>query len=75
MEVIQTAQAQIGAHGLTPREIEVLGWVAQGKSASEIGSILDIAKRTVDEHAKVLKAAQSAHSAAGVHDEMEVKAP
>ena len=35
---------------LTPREREVLAWVAQGKSAKEIGEILHIAKRTVDEH-------------------------
>jgi LuxR family quorum sensing-dependent transcriptional regulator len=28
----------------------VLAWVARGKSAWEIGEILDIAKRTVDEH-------------------------
>jgi LuxR family transcriptional regulator, quorum-sensing system regulator BjaR1 len=37
---------------LTPREREVLAWVAQGKSAWEIGEILEIAKRTVDEHAQ-----------------------
>ena len=37
-------------HSLTPREIEVLSWVAQGKSAWEVGEILRIAKRTVDEH-------------------------
>jgi LuxR family quorum sensing-dependent transcriptional regulator len=36
---------------LTAREREVLQWVAQGKSAWEIGAILSIAKRTVDEHA------------------------
>jgi LuxR family quorum sensing-dependent transcriptional regulator len=35
---------------LTLREREVLTWVAVGKSAWEIGEILDIAKRTVDEH-------------------------
>jgi DNA-binding CsgD family transcriptional regulator len=35
---------------LTPREREVLTWVAQGKSAQEVGEILNITKRTVDEH-------------------------
>jgi LuxR family transcriptional regulator, quorum-sensing system regulator BjaR1 len=35
---------------LTAREREVLVWVAQGKSALEIGEILHITKRTVDEH-------------------------
>jgi DNA-binding CsgD family transcriptional regulator len=29
---------------------EVLWWAAEGKSAQEIGEILQIAKRTVDEH-------------------------
>jgi LuxR family quorum sensing-dependent transcriptional regulator len=37
---------------LTVREREVLTWVALGKSAWEIGEILNIAKRTVDEHAQ-----------------------
>jgi LuxR family quorum sensing-dependent transcriptional regulator len=35
---------------LTAREREVLTWAAQGKSAWEIGEILAISKRTVDEH-------------------------
>jgi LuxR family transcriptional regulator, quorum-sensing system regulator BjaR1 len=35
---------------LTLREREVLIWVAQGKSAWEIGEILNISKRTVDAH-------------------------
>lgn len=37
---------------LTLREREVLAWSAQGKTAWEIAEILNLAKRTVDEHAK-----------------------
>lgn len=37
---------------LTAREQEVLVWTAAGKSAWQIGEILGIAKRTVDEHAQ-----------------------
>jgi DNA-binding CsgD family transcriptional regulator len=47
---IEAAEVPTKVHTLTPREREVLVWVAQGKSAWEIGEILDIAKRTVDEH-------------------------
>jgi DNA-binding CsgD family transcriptional regulator len=36
--------------GLTPREAEVLAWVAQGKSNSTIGTILGISPRTVQKH-------------------------
>jgi LuxR family quorum sensing-dependent transcriptional regulator len=38
---------------LTAREREVLTWAAQGKSSWEIGQILNIAKRTVDEHGQI----------------------
>ena len=41
-----------GKPPLTPREREVLAWSAQGKSAWEIGAILSVGKRTVDEHAQ-----------------------
>jgi DNA-binding NarL/FixJ family response regulator len=36
--------------GLTPREAEVLLWVAQGKSNADIGGILGMAEKTVKAH-------------------------
>jgi LuxR family quorum sensing-dependent transcriptional regulator len=45
-------RAKAGNISLTPREREVLRWVARGKSAREVGEILHIAKRAVDEHAQ-----------------------
>lgn len=41
---------QFGPWLLTPRELEILEWVAEGKTAYEIGIILGISKRTVEEH-------------------------
>lgn len=49
-EVINVAKEQAPSHPLTPRELEVLGWVAHGKTALEIGDLLGITKRTIDEH-------------------------
>jgi LuxR family quorum sensing-dependent transcriptional regulator len=46
---LQEPRAKSKPH-LSPREREVLTWVAQGRSAWEIGLILNIAKRTADEH-------------------------
>ena len=37
-------------HGLTPREAEVLRWLAKGKSNLEIARILNISDRTVSKH-------------------------
>ncbi len=36
--------------GLTPREAEILGWVAKGKTNREIGIILGASPRTVKKH-------------------------
>jgi LuxR family quorum-sensing system transcriptional regulator SolR len=35
---------------LTPREVEVLRWTGEGKTAGEIGRILNISERTVNFH-------------------------
>lgn len=36
--------------GLTRREVEVLGWVTDGKTNAEIGLILSLSPRTVQKH-------------------------
>jgi DNA-binding CsgD family transcriptional regulator len=36
--------------GLTPRESEVLAWVAKGKTNAEVGMILQLSGRTVQKH-------------------------
>lgn len=38
----------LNGHGLSPREVEILRWVAQGKSNSVIADILTISPGTVD---------------------------
>ena len=40
----------IAPSDLSPREREVLTWAAVGKSAWEIGVLLGISKRTVEQH-------------------------
>ncbi|MGM4929609.1 LuxR family transcriptional regulator [Tardiphaga sp. 619_E2_N8_5] len=47
---------------LTPREIECLGWAAQGKSAWEIGRILNITRRTASFHLDNAKTKLGVHS-------------
>ncbi|HEX7466197.1 MAG TPA: helix-turn-helix transcriptional regulator, partial [Usitatibacter sp.] len=42
--------ASLEALGITPREAEVLCWVAQGKTNREIGMILGSSARTVQKH-------------------------
>jgi LuxR family transcriptional activator of conjugal transfer of Ti plasmids len=47
---------------LSPRELECLGWAAQGKSAWEIGRILGITRRTASFHLENAKAKLGVHS-------------
>ncbi len=42
--------APLEALGLTPREAEVLLWIAQGKSNAEIGTILGMSEKTAKIH-------------------------
>ena len=45
-----TNAAPLEALGLTPREAEVLLWIAQGKSNSDIATILETTVHTVKKH-------------------------
>lgn len=47
---LHAEETSADAMPLTSREREVLTWAAQGKSAWETGEILNISKRTIDEH-------------------------
>jgi LuxR family quorum sensing-dependent transcriptional regulator len=72
---IQAPPYEQGRGTLTAREREVLTWVAAGKTAWEIGEILHIAKRTVDEHVlsacRKLDAGTRTHAVAiAVHDRL-----
>lgn len=49
-EFMAPVDANAASVSLTRREREVLTWIARGKTAVQIGGILQIAKRTVDEH-------------------------
>jgi DNA-binding NarL/FixJ family response regulator len=37
-------------HGLTPRELEVLGWIATGRTNKAIAETLSISEKTVARH-------------------------
>lgn len=46
--------APLTSAGLSPREAEVLHWIAEGKSNVEIGKILFISVRTVEKHVETI---------------------
>jgi DNA-binding CsgD family transcriptional regulator len=62
------APAESAAACLTRREVECLGWCAEGKSYWETATILGIAERTVSFHMEAvrgkLKATSNAHAVA-----------
>jgi DNA-binding NarL/FixJ family response regulator len=46
----EPAAARLAQAGLTPRETEVLAWLARGKTNRDIGQILGLSPRTVNKH-------------------------
>jgi DNA-binding NarL/FixJ family response regulator len=50
LQVVFESPKPLESLGLTPREAEVLFWIAQGKTNAEIGLILEAAAATVKKH-------------------------
>lgn len=46
----QVMQDRTPTAGLTPRELQCLGWAAQGKSRTDIGQIIGVSPRTIKFH-------------------------
>ncbi|OYU81925.1 MAG: DNA-binding response regulator, partial [Burkholderiales bacterium PBB5] len=44
------APSRLATAALTPRETEVLSWVAKGKTNRDVGEILGLSPRTVNKH-------------------------
>jgi DNA-binding NarL/FixJ family response regulator len=54
VDTIPTETEELCArYGLTPRECDVLHWLAEGKRDAEIASILNLNVRTVEQHVSV----------------------
>ena len=48
--LLQETAPLAAAYGLTPREADVLRWLAKGKTNRDIAEILGMAPRTVNKH-------------------------
>lgn len=58
----QASSPRAKAAGITPKEAEILSWVAAGKTDAEIAVILNISRNTVDTHMRHIFARLDAHS-------------
>ena len=56
--------SELFGKGLTPRQREVLQWVAEGKAVKEIANILNISPKTVEYHKSVLMEELGRHTTA-----------
>ena len=46
----ETSASRLATAALTPRETEVLSWIAKGKTNRDVGDILGLSPRTVNKH-------------------------
>jgi DNA-binding CsgD family transcriptional regulator len=60
----ENEKAGASAASLTPREVEILNWLKEGRASSEISSVLRISERTVNFHVQNLKGKLNAMSRA-----------
>jgi DNA-binding CsgD family transcriptional regulator len=58
----QAPSPRTKAAGITPKEAEILSWVAAGKTDAEIAVILNISRNTVDTHMRHIFARLDAHN-------------
>jgi len=58
----QAPSPRARAAGVTPKEAEILSWVAAGKTDAEIAVILNISRNTVDTHMRHIFARLDAHN-------------
>ena len=45
-----SSTSRLATASLTPRETEVLSWIAKGKTNRDVGEILGMSPRTVNKH-------------------------
>ena len=50
LQAADAPASRLASAALTPRETEVLSWVAKGKTNRDIGDILGLSPRTVNKH-------------------------
>jgi DNA-binding CsgD family transcriptional regulator len=53
---LDAATQPLSSLGLTPREVQIAGWIARGRSNPEIASILGMRPRTVEKHVEKILA-------------------
>ena len=51
LRILAPSSVEPGLRQLTPRELEVLRWTMEGKTAWEVGNVLGISERTAALHA------------------------